>query len=326
MSYFKEGISGLDKNFIYIIDKAATVSGIYPQLDKLEPYMHMQKNGFKLKLPKDEDGNTYIPDDLKLAIAKFIKELAVFFLKVFAMAIFKASLKQFYIGRIKKTSNNIKFINYLEENKEKIEKERPEIYPCSKEEFLKAPFSEKLASEFREKSAKEAAKALANITITRASDIYGFFKMPGFKVIVMILFILKKNKNLDDKNLLSITSLYNYKMLSIISLIKVILGIYGVNFGIVSLYSRLMVYKNQAIMVRVNMTPKGLRLQNLELYYYYYSKSDPQKKIFLKKPIPDPPESVYKIPKADADKEIKKLSKMSYKQLDHYAKGLLENE
>ena len=326
MSYFKEGISGLDKNFIYIIDKVAEETNIYPQLDKLEPYMHMQKNGFKLKLPKDENGNTYIPDDLRDSFIRFLRSVTIFLLELFAIVIFKMALRKFYVGRIQKTARNTKFIKYLDENKYKIEKDNPDLHPCSKEEFLKAPFFEKLASEFREKSTKEAAKALARLTITRVSDVYGFFKMPGAKALMTILFILRKNKNLDDKNLLGITALYNFKMLSVISLIKVVLGMYGINLGIISLYSRLMVYKNQAIMIRINMTPKGLRLQNLELYYYYIKANSPDKKVFIKKPIPDPPESVYQVSQAEINKEIKKLSKMSDKQLDRYAKGLLEND
>lgn len=331
MSYFRESSSIENNQLNYILKKTADECNIYPLLVKLEPYTHTEKNGFiKINLPKDANGNTYIPDDLKKALANWITAVSILVLKITCVSVYRLSLNRFFIGRIKKTVSNTKFLKYMDGYKEKIEKNRPNLHPCSVKEFQEAPYYEKLLSEFREKTAKENAKTLAKIGISRIIDVYDLFKIPELKLLSTALNIIGKNKGLDDKNFVNLTSINNFKGLSILMAIKIILGRYGINFGIVSLYSRLCEYRGQAFMVRLNMTPNGLRFNHLELYYYKTviedKKTNKIEKVFLKKRIPDPPEEVYQLSIKDINKEIKKLTSMDQKQMDNYAKGLLKNE
>ena len=364
MSYFKKSLSEENKQMIEMLKIVADDCDIASTMREIKPYIGKKPEDFQLG--NAETGYINIELDgrqvtITMPSAKWeriqskfniiVEKTAILFMQWLFLKGAKIAINKFMMGKIKKTASNKAFVDYIKSQKEKIESKHPDWNPCTIDDFKKADFFEKLASNFREKNAKETAKFLARVTISKSTDVYYILvgspvkvPVPGlgellvntnFKyrlqvAILRILNALLKNKDgLFDQDMANAASLSNYDVALFFGAVKTVLGRWGINFGLVSLYSRLCSFNGQAMMVRMDMTPKGFRMNNLELFYYnYYEKGPkiPKNRRFVRKSIPDPPESVYKITMVDVKREVSKLKSLNTsKELDKYAKGLLKD-
>ena len=361
MSYFKRGLSNESKDILKLTEYLSYDPSITSTLKELEPYFEKDKDFLKKpidysnkfdaeeKLKRIKEIINNIPqekrDKLYKAFTVVAKKLAIKLLQVFFLNVGKLAIDKFMMGRIKRSTKNRLFTDYIEENKRKIESKRPELIPSTIDEFRHALFYEKLFSNFREKNTKQVIKTIARMALSKTADIYDiittmpffFMAIPAiakrfmkYRIELAMFRILKKifidNKEGEfDRDIVHGATVSDFEISLLFAGVKIALGMYGINLGLVNLYSRLCSYKGHAMMVRVNLTPKGLRMNDIELIYY---KHDPDNgsKVFYRKAIPDPPESIYQVSMSDIKKEAKMLSNMNTsRELDKYAKGLLKD-
>ena len=324
MSYLKARHGKNDNTLSYIVEKTIECTPVGAMLKDLEKnsteeYVKNGKKRFKIKLPRDKNGNIKLTDAQIAALEFALKVVAISLLFSITDKLTQVAVKKFSINKIEKTVSNKAMAEYLDSELKRLrDKHQPPKYKiCSKKDFKNTNQAIQIFSSFFGRKTGDFFKTIADVAW---DELLKFSILPYTLKKLLKYFAPKLAYYIGGQGIMVLLSDIIFTPL------KILFGKYGIKIGTGEIYLHLFEYDGQYLEMGLAMTPHGWRLVNARAFFMQNVKDindDPllqkigaDKYVLVGFKIEDPPVSAYAPTKEEIDKYVTKFSSMTSKQLD----------
>lgn len=249
--------------------------------------------------------------DNKKELRRFAEVAALSILINFVTSAFVGILTKKLTSKLEKKVKNRRLCRYLDWQVSQILEQHPDYIPCSMYEFKQTYGYERMASQFKDKSKIEVLKQIGKVSLNLLFD-----KKIGPEI---IKFLLTLNIIPIPKILLQASS--GVIMNLFVPVIKTVLNGVGISWNSGTLGNKLFSFKHYVFEAGLELAPVGLRIVNIKVYFLKGIE-----KTLISVQIPNPPDSVYTIPKKEIRENIRRFSLMNSKERHDEFKRLLKSE
>jgi len=279
MAYFETfscvGIHESDDLVQFIKNKALDSAGA-PELKSLKSFQQQQGQNPQPQNPPQQGngGSGWIkqnPQTKEEAVKTIVAISAKLLIGHFITLFVDTSLSKFAVRTVRKHQRNKPLFDFIQHQVDMVYKKHPDYTPCNAKKFMDTSIFEYFLSEWRDKTAKEKAKLFAYRSLDNAITIVvgDIIPLPGSSVLAIP--------------------------------IKMALTYCGCDIGLGSVYNIAVEINGNTIAFGVNYRPIGFTLTNLILYTF-----NGQNKL-IGTHLKNPPEKLYQITTADAEKILQKF-------------------
>ena len=257
------------------------------------------------------DKSIILTPDNKKELRRFAEVAALSLLINFVTSAFVGILTKKLTSKLEKKVKNRRLCRYLDWQVSQILEQHPDYIPCSMYEFKQTYGYERMASQFKDKSKIEVLKQIGKVSLNLLFD-----KKIGPEI---IKFLLTLNIIPIPKILLQASS--GVIMNLFVPVIKTVLNGVGISWNSGTLGNKLFSFKHYVFEAGLELAPVGLRIVNIKVYFF-----KGVEKTLISVQIPNPPDSVYTIPKKEIRENIRRFSLMNSKERHDEFKRLLKSE
>lgn len=247
----------------------------------------------------------------KKELRRFAEVAALAMLINFIYSAFEGILTKKLMSKLEKKVKNKRLCKYLDWQVSQILDQHPDYIPCSMYEFKQTYGYERMLSQFKDKSKIGVLKQIGKVSLNLLFD-----KKIGPEI---IKFLLTLNIIPIPKIILQASSGVILKIF--LPVIKTVLNGVGISWNSGTLGNKLFNFKHYVFEAGLELAPVGLRIVNIKVYFF-----KGVEKTLISVPIPNPPDSVYTIPKKDIRENIRRFSLMNSKERHDEFKRLLKSE
>lgn len=247
----------------------------------------------------------------KKELRRFAEVAALAMLINFIYSAFEGILTKKLISKLEKKVKNRRLCKYLDWQVSQILDQHPDYIPCNMYEFKQTYGYERMLSQFKDKSKIGVLKQIGKVSLNLLFD-----KKIGPEI---FKFLLTLNIIPIPKIILQASSGVILKIF--LPVIKTVLNGVGISWNSGTLGNKLFSFKHYVFEAGLELAPVGLRIVNIKVYFF-----KGVEKTLISVPIPNPPDSVYTIPKKDIRENIRRFSLMNSKERHDEFKRLLKSE
>lgn len=257
------------------------------------------------------DKSIILSSNDKKELRRFAEVAALAMLINFIYSAFEGILTRKLMSKLEKKVKNRRLCKYLDWQVAQILEQHPDYIPCNMYEFKQTFGYERMLSQFKDKSKIEVLKQVGKVSLNLLFD-----KKIGPEI---IQFLLTLNIIPIPKIILQASSGVILKIF--LPVIKTVLNGFGVSWNSGTLGNKLFSFKHYVFEAGLELAPVGLRIVNIKVYFF-----KGVEKTLISVSIPNPPDSVYTIPKKDIRENIRRFSLMNSKERHDEFKRLLKSE
>lgn len=260
---------------------------------------------------KKTNKNILLTSNNKKELRKFAEVAALSLIVNFISSAFVGILTKKLSSKLEKKVKNRRLCKYLDWQVSQILEQHPDYIPCNMYEFKQTYGYERMLSQFKDKSKIKVLKQIGKVSLNLLFD-----KKIGPEI---IKYLLTLNIIPIPKILLQASSGIIMKLF--VPVIKTVLNGVGISWNSGTLGNKLFSFKYYVFEAGLELAPVGLRIVNIKVYFF-----KGVEKTLISVPIPNPPDSIYTIPKKEIRENIKRFSLMTPKERHDEFKRLLKSE